>query len=171
MIVFRLICAIMVAWAINWVLARPEAAVLIEDVPEMVTIGPIAGAVVGFVALAKRQGWGLIVSVVNGGWTGLLTVALSGFMYLAFRMWDSLSHNLIKDFEHFMRILNSEAQPLIERLQDYPLILITLGVCAIAGFASEILHWCLVRIRRARGEEEPKKEVRAGVARPGGSLS
>ena len=71
MLIFRLLCAILVAWAINLILARPEAATLIAEVPEMTYIGPFAGAVVGFFNLAKRQGWGLIVSVVNGMWTSL----------------------------------------------------------------------------------------------------
>ncbi len=81
MLVFRVICAVMVAWAINLVLARPEAAVLVAEVPEMIYIGPAAGAVVGFFNLAKRQGWGLIVSVANGMWTGVMTIGLAGFMY------------------------------------------------------------------------------------------
>ena len=171
MLVFRLICALMVAWAINWVLARPEAAVLVAEVPDMLIIGPIAGAVVGFFNLAKRQGWGLIVSVVNGMWTGLLTIALSGFIYLTMRMANVVLHNLIKDFEAFLRVLGSEAAPLIELTTDYRLIGLTIGVTALAGLISEILHSVLVRIRRLRDDDEPKAEVRASVAKAGGPLS
>ena len=61
MIVFRLICVILVSWAINLVLSRPEAAVLIGEVPEMAIIGPLAGAVVGLMYLPKRRGGGVIV--------------------------------------------------------------------------------------------------------------
>ncbi|MFQ5566935.1 MAG: hypothetical protein ACE5EU_11295 [Paracoccaceae bacterium] len=161
----------MVAWAINLVLARPEAAVLITEVPQMVIIGPIAGAIVGFVNLAKRQGWGLIVSVVNGMWTGLLVIALSGFIYLAVRMGGVVWHNLIKDFESFLRVLGSEAQPLVEISTDFRLIGITVGATAVTGLLSEILHWILVRLRRYRGEEEPKEQVEAAVARAGGPMS
>jgi len=170
MLVFRLICAVMVAWAINLVLARPEAAVLISEVPQMFYIGPAVGAVVGFVNLAKRQGWGLIVSVVNGVWTGVLVIALAGFTYLAIRMTGVVIHNLVKDFEAFMRVLGSEAKPLIEISTNFRLIGLTLGATAVTGLISEILHWTLVRLRRYRGEEEPKVQVKAMVARAGGPL-
>ena len=170
MIFFRLVCAAMVAWAINWVLSRPEAAVLVEEVPEMLVVGPIAGAIVGYFNLAKRQGWGLIVAVVNGLWTGILTIAVAGFFYLTWRIWDSLSHGLIKDFENFLRILGSEAKPLLEVSTDFRLIGVTIATTAVAGVISEILHWCLVRIRRYRGIEE-KREVKAAVAKAGGALS
>ncbi len=170
MLVFRIICAIMVAWAINMVLARPEAAVLIAEIPQMFYIGPIVGAVVGFFNLAKRQGWGLIVSVANGMWTGVMVIALAGFTYLAIRMGDVVIHNLIKDFEAFLRVLNSEAKPLIEVSTNLRLIGLTIGATAVTGFISEILHWTLVRLRRYRGEEEPKVQVKAMVARAGGPL-
>ncbi len=171
MLAFRLICALMVAWAINWVLARPEAAVLVAEVPEMTVIGPIAGAVVGFFNLAKRQGWGLIVSVANGMWTGLLTIGLSGFIYLTLRMASITWHNLLKDFEAFMRVLGSEAEPLIVVSTDLRLVAITVGVTAFTGVISEVLHWCLVRIRRMRGDDEPTEQVRSAVAKAGGPMS
>ncbi len=171
MLVFRVICAVMVAWAINLVLARPEAVVLVTEVPQMIVIGPIAGAVVGFFNLAKRQGWGLIVSVVNGMWTGVLAIALSGFIYLALRMFGVVWHNLIKDFEAFMRVLGSEAQPLVELTTDYRLIGLTVAATAVTGVISEILHWTLVRLRRMRGDEEPKVQVKAAVAKAGGPMS
>jgi len=171
MLVFRIICAVMVAWAINLVLARPEAAVLVAEVPQMIYIGPIAGAVVGFFNLAKRQGWGLIVSVANGMWTGVMVIALAGFMFLAMRMTNVVAHNLVSDFEGFLRVLGSEADPLIEISTDLRLIGITVGATAVTGILSEILHWTLVRLRRYRGEDEPKVEVRSGVARAGGPMS
>jgi len=171
MLVFRVICAVMVAWAINLVLARPEAAVLISEVPQMIYIGPIAGAVVGFFNLAKRQGWGLIVSVVNGMWTGVMAIALSGFIYLAMRMFNVVWHNIIKDFEAFMRVLGSEAAPLIEISTDFRLIGITIGAVTVTGIVSEILHWTLVRLRRYRGDEEPKMQMKSTVAKAGGPMS
>jgi uncharacterized YccA/Bax inhibitor family protein len=171
MLVFRVICAIMVAWAINLVLARPEAAVLISEVPQMIYIGPIAGAVVGFFNLANRQGWGLIVSVVNGMWTGVMAIVLAGFMFLAIRMGDVVIHNLIKDFEAFMRVLGSEADPLIKISTNLRLIGLTVAATAITGVISEILHWTLVRLRRMRGDEEPKMQVKAAVAKAGGPMS
>ena len=154
MIVFRLICAVLVAWAINWVLSRPEAAVLMTEIPEMGYIGPIAGAAVGFLNLAKRQGWGVIVSVANGMWTGLLTIMVSGVIYLTIRMVDSLFHNLIKDFENFLRILGIEARPLIEQAVNIELIAITVGATAVTGIVSECLHWSLVKLRKYRQIDE-----------------
>ncbi|MHA1529976.1 MAG: hypothetical protein ACTSVG_13230 [Alphaproteobacteria bacterium] len=171
MLVFRIMCAVMVAWAINLVLARPEAAVLISEIPQMFYIGPIVGAVVGFFNLAKRQGWGLIVSVVNGMWTGVMVIALSGFTYLAIRMFGVVAHNLIKDFEAFLRVLGSEAVPLVEVSTNLRLIGLTIGATAVTGIISEILHWTLVRLRRYRGEDEPKVQVKAMVARAGGPMS
>jgi hypothetical protein len=172
MLIFRLICAVMVAWAMNWVLARPEAAVLVAEVPEMIFYGPIAGAIVGFFNLAKRQGWGLVVSVANGMWTGLLAIGLSGFLYLAVKMGTTVMHNLIKDFEAFMRVLGQEANPLIELTTDFKLIGLTIGTCAIAGLVSEILHWFLVRMRRLREDDEgPKEDIKSSVAKAGGPLS
>ena len=144
---------------------------LVAEIPQMIIIGPIMGALVGFFYLAKRQGWSPVVAVVNGIWAGLLTIALSGFVYLAIRMFGVVWHNLIKDFEAFMRVLGSEAGPLIEMSTDFWLIGITIGAVTVTSFLSEILHWSLVRLRRYRGEEEPKKEVRASVARAGGPMS
>ena len=171
MLVFRVICAVMVAWAINLVLARPEAAVLVAEVPQMIYIGPIAGAVVGFFNLAKRQGWGLIVSVANGMWTGVMTIGLAGFIYLAMRMTGVVVHNMVKDFEAFLRVLGSEAKPLVEISTDIRLIAITVGAVTVTGIISEILHWILVRLRRYRGDDEPRVQVKSAVARAGGPMS
>jgi hypothetical protein len=171
MLIFRIICAVLVAWAINLILARPEAATLITDVPQMIYIGPLAGAVVGFYNLAKRQGWGLIVAVANGLWTGVMAIVLSGLMYLTMRMFNTVFSNMIKDFESFLRVLGSEAEPLIERSTDFRLIALTIGVTAVIGVISEILHWTMVRMRRYRGEDEPRVQVRSGVAKAGGPMS
>ena len=171
MLVFRVICAVMVAWAINLVLARPEAALLVEEIPQMIVIGPIAGAVVGFFNLAKRQGWGLIVSVANGMWTGVMAIGLAGFIYLSMRMFNVVWHNLIKDFEAFLRVLGSEAEPLIVVSTDFRLIGITVGATAVTGVISEILHWTLVRLRRYREGDEPRVQVKSAIAKAGGPMS
>jgi len=153
MLIFRLICAVMVAWAINWVLSRPEAAVLVNEVPEMIWVGPIAGGVVGFFNLAKRQGWGLIVSVANGLWTGILSIACAGFIYLTYKMVGMVAYGLVQDFKDFMRILNQQAEPLIDVSVDLRLIGITVGATAVTGIISECLHWSLVRLRRHREDD------------------
>jgi len=161
----------MVAWAINLVLARPEAAVLVAEIPQMIYIGPIAGAVVGFFNLAKRQGWGLIVSVANGMWTGVMTIGLAGFIYLTMRMLNVVMSNMVKDFEAFLRVLGSEATPLVEISTDIRLIAITVGAVTVTGIISEILHWTLVRLRRYRGDDEPRVQAKSTVAKAGGPMS
>lgn len=171
MIIHRFICAIFVAWAINWALARPEAAALLADVPELAVIGPIAGAIAGMLNLPRRRGLGPIVATVNGAWTGVLIIALASFMYLSMQMWNALIHGLVRDFENFLRILGTEAKPLIETMPNLRLIGLIIGASAVAGLVSEIVYWLLARIRRLRGEEEPEKEAKSTVAKAGGPLS
>jgi hypothetical protein len=153
MLIFRLICGVMVAWAINWVLARPEATFLITEIDEMVWIGPLAGFIVGFFNLARRQGWGLIVGIANGVWTGVMCIAAAGSMYLAYTMSGMVAYGLVNDFKDFMRILWQQADPLIEVSVDWRLIGLTVGATAVTGVISEVLHWSLVKLRR-NGEDE-----------------
>lgn len=154
---FRLICAVVVAWAVNWVMGQPVAANLLELVPEMKYIAPGAGALVGFVALAKRQGWGIIVAVANGLWTMILTVGVSWLAFLTFTLIDHLVHGLIADFENFLRVLGYEAAPLAEGWVDLRLIGVLLAATVVAGLVTEILHWILVRLRRMRGDDEEEE--------------
>jgi hypothetical protein len=159
MLVYRLMCAVMVAWAMNWVLARPEAIELVEATkdPSIVIVGPIAGAIVGFLNLAKRQGWGLVVSVANGLWTGILSLAAAFVLYLALKMGSHVIHNIISNFEAFLRVLGQEAGPVIQAAANPRLLGILCAASALTGLISEVLHWSLVRLRRARqgdGEEE-----------------
>jgi hypothetical protein len=144
----------MTAWAVNWVLSRPEAAQLLQDAEQMIWVGPLAGAVVGFFNLAKRQGWGLIVAVANGAWTGLLSIAVAGILYLTYKMTGTVMNGLIADFRAFLRVLGQEGKPLIESLVNYRLIGITIAATTVVGVVSECLHWSLVKLRRYRGEED-----------------
>jgi hypothetical protein len=176
MVWLRLICAVLLAWAVNLVLAWPVAAALVTEIPEMAHlgpfpgVGPIAGAVVGFLAIPRRNGMGVIIATLNGAWSGLLVIALSGVIYLAIRMFDALIHHLLKDFEAFLRVLSTEAKPLIDIGIDPKLIGITVGATAVVGLLSEILSWCRSAIRRHRGLPEEKKQVRAAVARAGAHI-
>jgi hypothetical protein len=171
MIVFRLICVILVSWAINLVLSRPEAAVLIEEVPEMAIIGPLAGAVVGLMYLPKRRGGGVIVMTVSGAVSGGLTIALASFVYLTIQMSSSVMHGLVRDFENFLRITSTEAKPLIEALPNLRLMGMLVGATAVAGFVSEVIYWFIERIRRLRGIEETKVQAKSTVGKAGGPLS
>ena len=154
MLMFRVICAVVVAWSVNWVMGQPVAANLLELVPEMQYIVPAAGAMVGFVALSKRQGWGIIVAAANGLWTMILTIGISWLIFLVITLGDHLVHGLIADFENFLRILGYEAAPLAEGWVDLRLLAVMLGASVVASLFTEILHWVLVQIRRMRGESE-----------------
>lgn len=157
MLIFRFLCAFVVAWAVNWVMGRPVAANLLELVPEMAYLAPAAGALVGFVALSKRQGWGFIVAVANGLWTMLLTVGLAWAVHLVFRLFDHIVHGLISDFENFLRIFGSEVAPLAEGWVDIRLAGLLLAATVVASLITEIMHWILVRLRRMRGVEEEEE--------------
>ena len=61
MLLYRVLCAFLLAWAVGWSLGQEQAAALLETVPEMAVLGPVAGAFVGFISLSKRQGWGAVV--------------------------------------------------------------------------------------------------------------
>lgn len=159
MLGFRLICAVAAAWAVNWTLNQPVAANLIHLVPQMTFVAPAAAAVIGFVALAKRQGWGLIVAAANGLWTLILTVALTWLVYLSMRMGNHFAHGLIANFKDFMRILGSEIKPLAKGWIDLRLIGMLLGATVAASVVTEILHWILVRLRRLRGHDEEAAET------------
>lgn len=171
MIGFRLVCVVLAAWAMSWAVARPEAALVLEEVPEMRFIGPIAGAVVGLIMLPKRAAFGVVASTLNGVWAGAIAIVLSGFIFLTMKVLDAVHHNLIKDFNAFMRIVGQEADPLIEFGINLRLIAVTVGATAVAGLVAALVRMLLIRLRKFRGEEEPKEQVRAGVARAGGPLS
>lgn len=164
MVMFRLICAGVVAWAVNWVMSQPVAANLLELVPDMRYIAPAAGALVGFFALAKRQGWGIIVAAANGLWTMVLTVGIAWLIFLMITLADHVAHGLIKNFENFLRILGYETAPLAEGWVDVRLIGMMLGATVVAAVATEILHWVLVHIRRMRGETEEDEVIRESEA-------
>lgn len=165
MLVFRGICAVVVAWAVNWVLGQPVAATLLEKVPEMAYVAPIAGALVGFVALAKRQGWGIIVALANGVWTMLLIVGVAWILHLTLKLGDHIMHGLIANFENFLRILGYEAEPLAEGWVDPRLAGMLLAATVVASVFTEGLHWVLVRLRRLRGDDEEEEDDEPGESR------
>ena len=147
MLVFRILCAILVAWAVNWALARPEAIEMLTELPEMRVIGPIAGAAIGYFNLAVRQGWGPIVAVANGIWTGVLSVGGAGILYLTYDMTRAVSTNVVRDSESFFNAFSASFQPLVEQVVNIPLLTVSLGATAFVGLVTEIIHWLLVRAR------------------------
>jgi hypothetical protein len=86
------------------------------------------------------------------------------------QMSSAVTHGLVRDFENFLRILGTEAKPLIETMPNLKLIGMFVGATAIAGLVCELVFWVLRQIRRLRGIEEPIVEAKSTVGRAGGPL-
>ena len=151
MIIFRIVCAILLAWAVNWSLSRDEAAELVRVLPEMLVLGPIAGAIVGFANLAVRQGWGFIVAFANGVWAGVLAILLSGVLYLVVEIVRAISTNVVRTFDNFLNVFGSLVQPLLDSVVNIPLLTVSLGAGALVGVITEVIHWVLVRMKARKG--------------------
>lgn len=150
MILYRILCAVLLAWAVNWSMAHPEASGLLKEVPEMAALGPVAGAFVGFFSLSARQGWGVVVACANGVWAGVLSIVLSGTLYMIIKLTQAVREGLINGFERFLTVFGDAVEPLIEQLAHVPLLIVSLGAAAIVGVVTEFLHWLLVKFRRKR---------------------
>lgn len=155
MIHFRVICAILMAWCMNWALGRPEAEPLLAELPDMEIIGVMCGAVVGFCSLAKRQGWGVVVAVANGVWAGILSVALAGLVLIAYI--GSQSMGVVSSFERWMVVFEGDLEPVWEQMLNFPLFLTTLAASAVVGLITEVIHWALVRLKKNRGDWHEEK--------------
>ncbi|MEM9045909.1 MAG: hypothetical protein AAGC81_14560, partial [Pseudomonadota bacterium] len=150
----RFICAILMAWTMNIALARPEAIALLQESPDFAVMASIGGAIIGFINLAKRQGWGMIVAIANGVWAGVLTIVVSILVYLAAvpiaRNWVA-----IDDFADFTRLTSQALDPLIDQFTNAPLVVMILIHTAIVGVVTEAIHWSLVRaLRKRAGTQE-----------------
>jgi hypothetical protein len=152
MLVFRILCAILIAWAVNWALSRPEAEDLLRELPEMETLGPIAGGIVGYLNLAVRQGWGFVVAFANGVWAGVLAILLSGVFYMIAAIIKAIQTQVLKDFDDFLTIFSQNVDPLIDQLINPPLVLVSLGATALIGVVTEVIHWLLVRVRQRKNK-------------------
>ena len=153
MLVFRLICAVLLAWAVNWTLSRVEAEVLLQVLPEMATLAPVAAAIVGYFNLAVRQGWGFIVAFANGIWAGVLAIVASGALYMCMRIINGIREQEIREFDHFLSVFGSTFEPMADQLTNLPLIITSLGATAVVGVVSEVIHWLLVRVRQGKGSQ------------------
>jgi hypothetical protein len=147
MLLYRVLCMVLLAWAMNWALARPEAEALVRELPEMQALGPLAAAFVGFASLSARQGWGVVVAIANGVWAGALSILVAGTLYMLFMLTQAARDGLITDFDRFVAIFSDTVEPLIEQAASLPLLIVSLGAAAIIGVISEFLHWLLVRFR------------------------
>ena len=148
MLLYRILCAFLLAWGMNWSLSHKEAVVLLQEVPEMTYLGLLAAALAGYFNLAVRQGWGLIVALANGIWAGVLAIFIAGVLYVISRTVDGVRTNAVRTFDNFLNLFSEMVQPLLEQLTNVPLLIVTLGTAAVVGVITEGLHWLLVRMRR-----------------------
>ena len=148
MLLYRILCALLLAWAASWSLARPEAGALMTELPEMAALGPASAAFVGFASLSARQGWGVVVAFANGIWAGALSIGIAGTLYMLMTLTQAARDGLISSFDRFMILFSDTVEPLIEQLANLPLLIVSLGATAIVGVVTEFLHWLLVRFRR-----------------------
>ena len=147
MLMYRILCAGILAWTASWALSRPEASVLVHQIPEMRLLGPIAAAYVGGFSLAVRQGWGSIVALSNGVWAGVLAIVASGVLYLAVAMARALAARAITGVASFFEVFGNTVDLLVVRLGNLDLLTLSLAACAGAGLLTEAVHWLMVRVR------------------------
>jgi hypothetical protein len=150
MLVFRILCSGVLAWAVGWAVTRPEAAGMLRHMPEMIALAPIAGAYVGGVSLAVRQGWGFIVALANGVWAGVLAVVASGVLYLAVETARAVAAGEVAGFGGFFLVFSGTVDLLLGQLGDPQLLTLLLAATACAGLLTEAVHWLMVRARQHR---------------------
>ena len=165
MLTFRFVCAILMAWAVNWALSRDEAAQLLQEIPDAEVLGPIAGATIGYFNLAVRQGWGFIVAFANGIWAGFLSILLSGVFIVVLTVIESVRTNAIRDFETFMVAFGEIVQPLLDEVANVPLLVVSLGATAIVGVVTEVIHWLLVKLRAKKTQRTATPTTRSSDGR------
>lgn len=147
MITFRIICAVLMAWAISWAFGRAEAGPLLQALPQIEPIGLACAAWIGAFSLAVRQGWGMIVALSNGVWAGVLSIALSGLVYMM--MLGTQNIGTVGSFERWLAIFEADLEPVFEQLgARLDLMGLTILASALVGLLTEAIHWGLVRLRR-----------------------
>lgn len=150
MLIYRFLCACVLAWAVALVLLRPEAAPLLRSMPEMSMLGPIAAAYVGGFTLAVRQGWGVIVALANGIWAGLLSIAVAGVLYIAVDLARAIAAGEISGLGRFFELFGETVDLLLANVGRPQLLMLSLAATAGAGVLTELIHWLMVRVRSRR---------------------
>ncbi|GMG84727.1 hypothetical protein LNKW23_39430 [Paralimibaculum aggregatum] len=154
MLLYRALCALFVAWAMNWSFSRPEAELLRNEIPEFAAIAPFAGALVGFVNLARRQGWGGIVAVANGMWAGFLSIVITSVIFVFTRAADSTARVGDTDTDFVFKIISESVAEVVDNLASFPLLVLCIGASAVVGLVTEVIHWALVKLRKRKGLKE-----------------
>ena len=150
MLVYRIICALVLAWAVVWVLYEPEAAPLLSAIPEMGALSLIGAAYVGAFNLAVRQGWGLVVALANGVWAGVLSLAASGVLYMVVETAREIASGEISGIGGFFDSFGDTVELLLAALGDARLLMVLFAATSAAGVLTELIHWFMVRVRSRR---------------------
>lgn len=161
MFLFRVLCALLLAWAFNLALGRPEAVIVLQELaqnaetygmpkPDLLIYGPIAGGIVGFLNLAVRQGWGMIVGLANGIWAGALSIAVAALLMFIASVIDRISSSQLKDFQAFVKLSGQLREVIVEPMMNIQFIVVTLGIMAVVGVITEIAQWLVARVRNPK---------------------
>ena len=157
MLHFRIVCAILMAWAANWAFGQPDAVPLLEEIPEMEYFGVGCAAWVGIFSLSRRQGWGMVVALANGVWAGFLSIVLAGFVYIFYMGMSTIG--VAGSFERWLQVLQGDLEPLFEQMLNFPLMLKMIIASAVVGVVTEAIHWALIRLKKNRGEHFEQKDT------------
>lgn len=126
---------------------------MLRELPDMTLLGPVAAAIVGYINLSVRQGWGFIVAFANGIWAGVLSILLSGVLFMVVEIVRAINTNVIRTFDNFLGVFSSLIQPLLDAVANIPLLTVSLGATALVGVVSEVIHWALVRMRSKKSKQ------------------
>lgn len=166
MILFRVLCALLLAWAFNLALGRPEAIQVLEaldkvdpEIPDLRVYGPISAGVVGFLNLSMRQGWGMVVGLVNGIWAGVLSLVVAGLMIFVGGLIMRMSENQMQDFDAFLKHMVLIRGPLLNAMLDVKFIVVTLGITAVVGVITEVAQWLVARVRGQKSQSSDTPNV------------
>lgn len=148
MLLFRVICA--AAMVAGTLLAHVGPTDAHHDLRFIQLSSLTAAAAVGFVNLASRQGWGLVVAVVNGLWAGLIAIVLSALIYVVLHMGEAMMTTAAPDFSDFMSSFGSIVSQLLRERYYLGHLGQHLAATAVVGLVTEIIHWMLVHVRQSR---------------------
>lgn len=140
---YRMVCGTLFGWSTHWVLASPESVGLVIGIPEMATLGPLAGVLAGSVFFAARQDRGAFTGIATGVWTGLLAMVLASLFYVPIELVRSLAAGGITDLHGFLLAFGRSADALLLHLAQPGLLVVLAGVSAITGLAAALLSWLL----------------------------
>lgn len=157
MLLFRAICA--ASLMLGFYVAHLIDPGTEQQLRYMPTIALVTAGMVGFGNLATRQGWGLIVAVVNGLWAGLATIVLASVAFVAVHMVAELYAIGGVTFPVFLETFDATIADLLGQAYEVRNLLVHLVICVAVGVVTEIVHWLLVHVRHARAARRTRQEI------------